>query len=73
MLLVLDDESVLVGRVTDEGSEFMTLLMSDGATEEIAVATIIERRPDLSAMPDGLGQFLNHREMRDVIAFLAQL
>ncbi|HIG11940.1 MAG: PVC-type heme-binding CxxCH protein [bacterium] len=73
VLLVLDDESVLVGRVTDEGSEFITLLMSDGATEEIAVATIIERRPDLSAMPDGLGQFLNHREMRDVIAFLAQL
>ncbi len=73
VLLILDDESIVAGRIIDEGSESLTLLKSDGEHEELDLAIILERKPDLSAMPNGLGQFLSLREMRDLIAFLAQL
>ncbi|MCB9913954.1 MAG: PQQ-dependent sugar dehydrogenase [Planctomycetes bacterium] len=72
-LLVLDDDSVVAGRILDEDAEWITVLKSDGATEQIGAAYVVERRPDLSAMPNGLTQFLTPREMRDLIAFLAQL
>ena len=73
VLLILDDESVVAGRIVDEGGELVTVLRSDGERETVESAAIVERRPDLSAMPNGLGELLTPREMRDLIAFLAQL
>jgi quinoprotein glucose dehydrogenase len=73
VLLILDDDSVVAGRIVDEGGELVTVLRSDGEHETVESAAIVERRPDLSAMPNGLGELLTPREMRDLIAFLAQL
>lgn len=72
-LLILDDESVVAGRILDEDDELVTVIGSDGTVTEVDTAAIVERRPDLSAMPNGLAQFLTPREMRDLVAFLGQL
>jgi quinoprotein glucose dehydrogenase len=71
VLLVLEDEAILAGRVLDEGPQRLTILQSDGVPVEVEVARILERRPDLSAMPEGMGQFLTRRQMRDLVEYLA--
>ena len=55
----------------EESPELLRVLQSSGETVEVEPATIVERRPDLSAMPEGLGQFLTPREMRDLVEYLA--
>ena len=34
---------------------------------------VVERRPDISAMPEGLTKFLTRRELRDLVEYLAGL
>ena len=70
-LLVLSDDRIVAGRVVEESPELLRVLQSSGETVEVEPATIVERRPDLSAMPEGLGQFLTPREMRDLVEYLA--
>jgi quinoprotein glucose dehydrogenase len=70
-LLVLDDDSVVAGRVVEESPELLRVLGSDGKVVDVETSAIVERRPDLSAMPEGLGQFLSPREMRDLVEYLA--
>jgi quinoprotein glucose dehydrogenase len=70
-LLVLSDERIVAGRVIEESPDLVRVLQSDGTTAEVDPSTIVERRADLSAMPEGLGQFLTPREMRDLVEYLA--
>ncbi|MFT7669959.1 MAG: quinoprotein glucose dehydrogenase [Planctomycetota bacterium] len=73
VLLVLEDGELVAGRIVDEGPEWLSILGSDGEAQDIEVSTIAERRPDLSAMPDGMGDILTRFEMRDLVEYLSTL
>jgi quinoprotein glucose dehydrogenase len=71
--LVLDDDTLVEGRIEEEHGARIALRTSAGELLEIDPANVVERRPGLSAMPDGLEQFLDRARMRDLIAYLASL
>jgi quinoprotein glucose dehydrogenase len=73
VLLVLEDDELVAGRIVDETTEWLTLINSDGELIEVESAAVIERRPDLSAMPEGMGELLTPRQMRDLIEYLSSL
>jgi quinoprotein glucose dehydrogenase len=70
---LLDDDTLVEGRIESEDSARISLRTSDDELLELDPARVVERRPGLSAMPDGLEQFLDRAEMRDLIAYLASL
>ena len=71
--LLLDDDTLIEGRVEEEDGARVVLRNSDDERVEVDAARVLERRAGLSAMPDGLEQFLDRAEMRDLIAYLASL
>ncbi|MCA9260358.1 MAG: c-type cytochrome, partial [Planctomycetales bacterium] len=72
--VVVTDEGVsYTGIVSAENEEWLELLGADGSITRVAKPSIEERAPALSAMPDDLGKLLTRHELRDLIAFLAQL
>ncbi|HVS17071.1 MAG TPA: HEAT repeat domain-containing protein, partial [Planctomycetota bacterium] len=71
--LLLDDDTLVEGRIEVEDGGRIALRNSDDEVLEIDPARIVERRAGLSAMPDGLEQFLDRAQMRDLIAYLASL
>jgi len=71
VLLVLEEDELLAGRIVEEGEEWLVLMNSDGELIDVEVASVLERRPDLSAMPEGLGELLTPRQMRDLVEYLS--
>jgi len=71
--LLLDDDTLVEGRIESEDATRILLRNSDDELLELDPARVVERRPGLSAMPDGLEQFLDRAQMRDLIAYLASL
>jgi quinoprotein glucose dehydrogenase len=69
----LTDGSVREGRVIEESGEAVALVDSQGAVFDVALADLDERRPGLSAMPDGLTDHLSREELRDLLEYLAGL
>ena len=49
------------------------LLSPDGPLHTVKKSDIRTRERGGSGMPDGFGQILSHRDLRDLIAFLASL
>ena len=72
-VLFLDDDTRVVGRIVEETEERIRVQDPDGAVTDVDPGTVMSRRPDLSAMPEGLAKMLTRRELRDLIEFLAQL
>jgi quinoprotein glucose dehydrogenase len=76
--LVLADGSVISGRVIDEeiddaGVTTLRLQDSEGNVTEIDAATVVDRQPGISAMPEGLAAGLTREEMRDLIEYVVSL
>lgn len=69
----LNDNQVIAGRVESEDATTIKIRKADNTVEEMPLAKIRERRPDVSAMPGGLAAFIKPSEMRDLIEFLATL
>lgn len=69
----LHDGTILEGRVLGETDEVVRLIDKDAETHEIHIEDIEVRRQGLSAMPTGLGENLDPREMRDLIEYLSGL
>jgi quinoprotein glucose dehydrogenase len=74
--IVLDDNRVLSGRVVEEnvgedGITRLTLQDSNGVITEFPVTTVTDRRPGISAMPEGLAAGLTREQMRDLIEYVA--
>ena len=65
--------SVVAGRIVEETSEIIRVLDADGEITEVDPRLVDDRRPDLSAMPEGLPDSLTRLEMRDLLAYLASL
>jgi quinoprotein glucose dehydrogenase len=79
-VLFFEDGSALNGRILKEGLTFegeagtwLRLQDSDGELHDVLESDISERRADLSAMPEGLGDLIDRRTMRDLLAYLASL
>lgn len=75
VLVRLSDDSVLTGRILDQDRSTgrLRLQNAEGELLEVALEEVDSSRPGLSAMPEGLAQFLDRREMRDLIEYLARL
>jgi quinoprotein glucose dehydrogenase len=71
--LLLNDDTVLAGRILSEDAENLALVNSDGEVFDVAPADISERKRGLSSMPEGLTGFLTRTEMRDLIEYLSTL
>jgi hypothetical protein len=61
------------GVLKKETVDELVLESPEAGVSTIPKATIVERRRSLSAMPEGQGEFLSKRQMRDLIEFLASL
>lgn len=72
-VVATESGAVEVGRVEKETPEQLVLVLADGNRKILAKKDIRARKTGLSAMPEGLVQFLTKRELRDLVEFLASL
>jgi quinoprotein glucose dehydrogenase len=71
--LRLLDGRVIAGRIEEETTERVVLLLPDGQRRRIALAEVETRQTTGSAMPEGLAKLLTKRQMRDLIEYLTGL
>jgi quinoprotein glucose dehydrogenase len=64
---------VLAGMVVSETATVVELASPEEGLVKLERAELVSRNRALSAMPEGLGQFLSQRDLRDLIEFLAGL
>ncbi len=72
-VLFLEQGGSVAGRVVAEDTESVSLMDAQGELSRVLLEDVAERRPDLSAMPQGLGDLLEPGELRDLIEYLASL
>jgi len=73
--VVIADEAgkIFTGIIKSETEDVLELVQADGAVVRIAKEEIVAQRKGLSAMPADLVKYLNPRELRDLVAYLASL
>ena len=73
-VVILDEDGKTVSGIlkTEDGIN-LTLMDAQGALIKIAKDSIEERKKGLSSMPVDLLKYLNKRELRDLVAYLATL
>ena len=71
-ILTLEDGSSIGATLLDENEKELTLKMPDGKTETVPTSKVKERQPPMSAMPP-IGLLMTKRELRDLVAYLAEL
>jgi len=62
-----------VGAVKQETADWLELNSPEDGFLQLAKKDIAERHRGLSGMPEGLGQTLSKRDLRDLVEFLANL
>ncbi len=67
----LKDGEFISGVLKDESEKILTVQSADGTRHEIPKDTIESRQSTLSLMPEGLGEILTKRELRDLIEYLS--
>lgn len=67
------DGRELAGTVQKETDAELVLNTPDAGTQIVAKSEITSRRKGLSSMPEGLGDILSPRDLRDLVEFLASL
>jgi putative heme-binding domain-containing protein len=72
-VVFLADGRALAGRVVERTEASVRLQAADGTLSEIPLSEVDEWRPDLSAMPEDLGEGITRAEMRDLLAWLGSL
>jgi quinoprotein glucose dehydrogenase len=69
--VVLKDEQEFSGVLKGETAEELTLAVPGLPPVKVKKADIASRRTGLSGMPEGFGQLLSKRDLRDLLEFLA--
>ncbi|MFN0009777.1 MAG: PVC-type heme-binding CxxCH protein [Planctomycetota bacterium] len=69
----LADDTFVEGALVSETPETVRVRKADGTEVELAASEITGRRKGLSAMPDGLRQFVSREDMRDLVEYLGGL
>jgi len=73
-VVILDEDGKTVsGILKSEDARILTLMDAHGASIKIEKDSIQERKKGLSSMPVDLLKYLNKRELRDLVAYLATL
>ncbi len=73
-VVILDDDGKTIsGILKSENDSSLTLMDAQGALIQIKKDAIEERKKGLSSMPVDLLKYLNKRELRDLVAYLASL
>lgn len=72
-VIFLTDDTHVEGRVLSEDAAQVHMIDAAGKSIDVDKSEIDSRKTGLSAMPDGLKQYLTPREMRDLIEYLATL
>jgi quinoprotein glucose dehydrogenase len=72
-VIFLQDDTHVDGRVLSEDAAQVHMIDANGNKIDVERSEIASRKTGLSAMPDGLKQYLTPREMRDLIEYLATL
>jgi quinoprotein glucose dehydrogenase len=72
-MILTEDGNVIVGRLRSETDRELVLFLPEGVEERIPKSRIKARKPGLSAMPEDVAKALSKRDLRNLVAFLAQL
>lgn len=73
-VVILDEDGKTIsGILKSEDEKNLTLMDSQGVVVTIPIDSIDDRRKGLSSMPVDLLKYLNKRELRDLVAYLATL
>ncbi len=72
-LFTFEDDPAVAGVILEESGTTVRVRTSQDEIVELERAAIVERRKDLSAMPQDVAKFLSREEMRDLIEYLASL
>jgi quinoprotein glucose dehydrogenase len=73
VVFTMKDDSFVEGSIVVENPEFVRVRKADGTTTDLATAQIAGRRKGLSAMPEGLKQYVSREDLRDLIEYLGRL
>ncbi len=73
VLLALKDGREFAGTVRSEDDDRLVLATVDAGEVRLEKSMITDRRRGLSAMPEGLGEIVPRRDLRDLVEFLAGL
>ena len=70
---VMNDEEEYSGVVIEENDKRILIRQGDGSSLSVAKNMLQQRFATLSPMPEGIASALNHRELRDLMAYLKSL
>lgn len=73
VVLTLKDGSTVAGVVKERDGDDLRLLAPDDKWIAVKTADVRATERGVSAMPEGFGQILNRRELRDLVEYLASL
>ncbi len=72
-LFTFEDDPAVAGVILEETDATVRVRTSQDEIVELERSAILERRKDLSAMPQDVAKFLSREEMRDLIEYLSSL
>lgn len=72
-LFTFEDDPAVAGVILEETETTVRVRTSQDEIVELERSAILERRKDLSAMPQDVAKFLSREEMRDLIEYLSSL
>ena len=72
-VLGLSDGRTVTGMVEEETPEHLVVRTAEGKREKVERKLVEERAKGVSLMPEGLGERLSQRDLRDLAAYLAGL
>jgi quinoprotein glucose dehydrogenase len=73
VVFTMSDDTYVEGSIVAENPEFVRVRKADGTTADLATAQIAGRKKGLSAMPEGLRQYVSREHLRDLLEFLGRL
>jgi quinoprotein glucose dehydrogenase len=73
MLIILKNDDLYAGVIHSENEKELVLNSPEDGFVTIQIADIEEREKGLSGMPDGFGEILSKRDLRDLVEYLASL
>jgi quinoprotein glucose dehydrogenase len=73
VILTLHDGNIAGGTLKKETAQALELLTPENATQQVAKAQVKARERGASGMPEGFGDILTKRELRDLVEYLSTL
>lgn len=73
VILLTEDGQVLSGILRQETAQVIELIDAENRTLSVPVDEVVSRRQGKSSMPADLLKYLDRRELRDLVAYLASL